>query len=279
MANQNYANNKDNGVNLVDLFFYLLSYWYVFAICIILCVGYMGYKYAKSTFVFRSNATVIIKDPSKNRSAARLDNYNNLINKNEMSNEILQFKSRHVMTEVVNRLDAEVDYKLPVKLRKVELYRNTPVRLVVDDALREKSFALTVVPLDASTLKLKLAEGNRTVALNDTVATSMGTLRFAPTSAYDESWYGKDIEVIKHTPDAAARGLLSRLQIFQASDNASILNFSLMDYSRERAIDVLNMLFVVYNEESILEKNQVAINTRTFIDERLQVIGAELGNV
>ena len=89
---------RDSGVNLVDLFFYLLSYWYVFAISILLCGGFMAYRYAKSTFVYRSDATVVIKDPSKSISSARMDNYNNLINKNEVSNEILQFRSRHIMT-------------------------------------------------------------------------------------------------------------------------------------------------------------------------------------
>ena len=54
----------ENSVNLVDLFFYLLSYWYWFVLCILICCGLAYYKYAKTTFVYRSDATVVIKDPS-----------------------------------------------------------------------------------------------------------------------------------------------------------------------------------------------------------------------
>ncbi|MBR3284957.1 MAG: hypothetical protein IKI70_01600, partial [Bacteroidales bacterium] len=60
------ASNKktvaDGSVNLVDLFFYLLSYWYWFVLGVLICGGYAAYKYAKSTLVYQANATVIIKD-------------------------------------------------------------------------------------------------------------------------------------------------------------------------------------------------------------------------
>ena len=70
------ASNKktvaDGSVNLVDLFFYLLSYWYWFVLGVLICGGYAAYKYAKSTLVYQANATVIIKDPSNQASGARL---------------------------------------------------------------------------------------------------------------------------------------------------------------------------------------------------------------
>lgn len=64
MAKQN--SKKNNSVNLLDLFFYLLSYWYWFVLGILVCGGIAAYKYATSTFIYRADATVIIKDPSTN---------------------------------------------------------------------------------------------------------------------------------------------------------------------------------------------------------------------
>ena len=46
-----------------------------------------------------------------------------------------------------------------------------------------------------------------------------------------------------------------------------------------RAEDVLNMLITVYNEETIKDKNQIAINTPTSSTERLVIIEKELGGV
>ena len=42
---------------------------------------------------------------------------------------------------------------------------------------------------------------------------------------------------------------------------------------------MLNMLIAVYNEEAVNDKNQVAINTADFINERLIIIESELGGV
>ena len=119
--------NSDGSVNLLDLFFYLLSYWYWFVLGVLVCAGYAGYKYATSNFVYRSDATIIIKNPSNTRSSTALNTYSNLINRTNVSNEILQFRSKRLMTEVVRRLDANVNYEFDVKLRRVELYNNTPV--------------------------------------------------------------------------------------------------------------------------------------------------------
>lgn len=116
-------------VNVVDLFFYILSHWYWFLICAGLAVGFAWYKYSKSPLLYRSDVTVIIKDPSNTTRSVRMDSYSNTINSVSLSNEILQLRSKAMMTEVVRSLDADVDYKQHVRLRDIELYRNAPVRL------------------------------------------------------------------------------------------------------------------------------------------------------
>ena len=129
MAQQIKRGKDDNSINLVDLFFYLLNHWYWFALCILLACGYAYYKYSKTPFTYRADATVIIKDPSNSRSTARLDNYSNLINSFDMSNEILQLKSQQLMKEVVKTLDADVSYSVRDRLRFIELFNVTPVRM------------------------------------------------------------------------------------------------------------------------------------------------------
>ena len=57
------------------------------------------------------------------------------------------------------------------------------------------------------------------------------------------------------------------------------MTLSLKDLSAARAEDMLNMLITVYNEEAIKDKNQIAVNTANFINERLIIIGEELGAV
>ena len=101
MTMQNKNNKNKDQINLVDLFFYLLSHWYWFVLCVAIAVGYAYYKYAKTPFVYRSGVTVVIKDPSNSVRSVRLDAYSNTINSVSMTTEILQLRSRRLMTEAV----------------------------------------------------------------------------------------------------------------------------------------------------------------------------------
>ena len=249
------ASNKktvaDGSVNLVDLFFYLLSYWYWFVLGVLICGGYAAYKYAKSTLVYQANATVIIKDPSNQASGARLDTYNNLINRTNVSNEILQFKSKDLMTEVVKRINANVSYKTQVKLRQVELYTTTPVQVHFLDGLADIPMSLSMVPTSETNVDVTLGGKTVHVTLGDTLSVKGGRLLFSETPYFSTDYYGQKIDVIKSDATSVARGLLNRMAIRQTKDNASILDFVLQDYSSRRACDVLNMLFEDYNENAI----------------------------
>lgn len=271
---------KNNSqVNLPDLFFYLLGKWYWFALCIIICLGYTCYKYSKMPFVYRSDATVIIKDPSNTRFTAQLNNYNNLINHVSMSNEILQLKSRQLMGEVVKTLDADISYTVKDKLRSVELYDQSPVRLHLkrDEADMER-FHLVLVPLTDSRIQLRADGHTLTVATGDTVSISGLSMVFSPTPSYQQ-YIGKEIIINKIPLSSAASAFLSKMRVVQTEDEGTILNLHLQDYSRRRATDIINTLVDKYNEDAVREKNRVAVNTAAFINERLGIIQSELGDV
>lgn len=273
---QNKNTKKEEGINLVDLFFYLLSYWYWFVLGVLICGGFAAYRYATSTLVYRADATIIIKDPSNTTSTARLDSYNNLINRTSVSNEILQFKSKNLMTKVVERLEANINYKVDARLRTNEVYTASPVKVIFLNKQVQGVQNLSVTPIDENNVMINQVS---TVALNDTISTDVGQVVVIPTSHYDSSWYNREVKVSRVPAASAASAFLSRLMIRQPNDDASILSFSLQDNNRERAKDVLNVLFDEYNKQAVEDKNQVAINTASFIEERLRIIEAELGQV
>ena len=76
-----------------------------------------------------------------------------------------------------------------------------------------------------------------------------------------------------------ARAYLSRLTVALADKNATVINLTMNDVNTQRAVDVLNMLVNVYNEQWIKDKNLITTSTNEFIAERLRVIEKELGNV
>ena len=271
--------NNTNRVNLVDLFLYLLSHWYWFVLCAALCGGYAYYKYAQKPFIYRSDATVIIKDPSNAQTTASMTTYSSQINRINMTNEILQLRSKQLMAEAVKALDADIDYTIPIKLRNVELYRLAPVKMnILRDEHTPEAFQLTVTTIDANSIQVQLTDGrSATVALGDTIPIYGTKVVFTPTPYYNGEGAGKPVTISKRPVTSAALGYLGRLRVVQSE--GTILQLSLQDYSVWRASDILNMLITKYNEDAIREKNRIAVNTAQFINERLLIIQQELGGV
>lgn len=285
MQTNNSSNKNDQGLNIVDLFMYLASQWKWFLLSILICGGIAWYNYARAPLVYFRSATVIIKDPSNKASTSGLDRFDNFINKVNVANEILQFRSKKLMREVVQRVHADVSYQIKDGLRSNELYNESPVLVSLPDALPEQSFSFTMTLKDAKTVTLSDFSGIETkpsyeVALNDTMAIIEGmNVVVTATNYLRDSWLNTPIRVQKLPVESMVNYYKNALGIQQEEEEASILTLALKDSSPVRAEDVLNTLITVYNEEAIKEKNQVAVNTANFINERLIIIERELGNV
>lgn len=285
MQTNNSSNKNDQGLNIVDLFMYLASQWKWFLLSILICGGIAWYNYARAPLVYFRSATVIIKDPSNKASTSGLDRFDNFINKVNVANEILQFRSKKLMREVVQRVHADVSYQIKDGLRNNELYNESPVLVSLPDALPEQSFSFTMTLKDAKTVTLSDFSGieakpSYEVALNDTVAIIEGmNVVVTATNYLRDSWLNTPIRVQKLPVESMMNYYKNALGIQQEEEEASILTLALKDSSPARAEDVLNTLITVYNEEAIKEKNQVAVNTANFINERLIIIERELGNV
>ena len=88
------TNKNDQSINVMDLLVYFASKWKWFLISILVCGGIAWYCYASAPLVYFRSATVIIKDPSNKTSTTGLDRFDNIINKVNVANEILQFRSK-----------------------------------------------------------------------------------------------------------------------------------------------------------------------------------------
>ena len=154
---------RNEQVNLIDLFYYLAGNWYWFLIFVLISLTIAYFRYARMPFVYSSNVTAIIKNAGDEIRTARLETYDRMINTVSVSNEELQLRSVSLMSEVVRALDADVNYLDRIKVRDVELYTSlSPVRMAFE---REHSdpgtFEVTVMPLDANTIRLHTNEGSK----------------------------------------------------------------------------------------------------------------------
>lgn len=208
-------------------------------------------------------------------------------NKTNIQNEITTISSSDLMAEVVSRLKLDYNYYLPGTFHKKVVYgNNLPVDAELTSPLSRAEIKFDLEVLPDSTVRIselrigkeKVAEEEYCGKLNDTISTVAGNITIIPSEHYKA---GEKIElsVDKLPKDWATDYYASRLAVSLNSREGSVVDLTITDFSTQRATDILNTLIGVYNENWITDKNQIAVSTSNFINDRLGVIESELGNV
>lgn len=286
--------------NIKDFIWLCISKWYIFLICMLLGGAYAYYDLMKTPREYAAAAGVMIKD--KGASATpdvstifsdidAFDTYSNL------NNEMVAMTSSVVVTEVAERLGLDVDYLVKQQLHYQPLYGpNLPFKvkfldLGANGTGRMKTRwngdgTITLGPFASAgeDLKKKNDSENMVVILadvaEDTVATPLGKLIVSANTTFTGSTTTPvDVLVSRIGISAASGRISSNLKTFVTDNYSTIVNLSYKDENPDRARDVLEQVIEVYKENWISDRNQIAVSTYDFINDRLAVIESELGNV
>lgn len=119
-----------NTFTLQDLIDMVLKKWYWFVISVVLFLG-LGVLYILSTPpVYHREATIMVKDSRKGSGASEMAIFGELAGlstRRNVDNELFVLQARRLMTQVVKELGLTTSYSTRVNLRKVDLYRCSPV--------------------------------------------------------------------------------------------------------------------------------------------------------
>ena len=293
--NRGLANSEEQEIDLMDLSRVLLRHWlwYAIALGIMLILGV--YYLLSTPKQYERSASVLIKDPadqgskSMSNAMAQFADFSGV--GSSVDNEILIFKSNTLLTEVVERLNLHMNYRTRQGLRKVDLYGGNPFEVKMLDVPENQAVEMDVqLHNDNKTIEvskvLTWAAGDKVklqgwnAQLGDTIATELGNVVIVPTNFKgNDNFKHNTITVRKNGVKNTVLGYAKGLEIDLADKKATIINFSLKDESRQRAEDLINTLIDVYNEEAISDKNKEAMNTSSFINDRLIIIEQELSGV
>ena len=302
MKNEAYNDLFNNGSKPVDyktLFFEYLLHWRFIAICLVLAlVGtYIYLRY--QTPVYKIASTVLIKQGEKSKSSsiaqmAVMQDLGSFSMANNFDNEVEIIQSYTLTKKVVNTLGLYIDYALENKFSySYPLYKSSPMQvwMTPEDAEKlpsllevqlkpaaDNQFAATVNYVDENGEKCEL---NKTFEkLPAVFITPVGNVSL---SLATDSLMAEDFALlsgVKATiapPSLVADNYNARLSATPTSEFTSIVQLLIHDTNRQRGIDFLNTLVAIYNNEANEDKNQVALRTAEFIDERIRVINEELG--
>lgn len=279
----------NGSVPLSDIFFMTLRHWPLILLSVAICVGTAYFYLLRTPDVYTRSAEILIKDESKGKSAGGEDFADlGLFQSNtNIQNEITNLKSVDLMEEVVKRLGLEYDYYHEGTFHDVVAYGfDLPVKVTVANLPSENSFSFKLgVDKQAKVSVSELAiPGREPITqifsgnLDDSITTPLGTVIVSPTHSYQP---GVEVALnVNKKPLSTTTGSYnSRLSVGMTSDKGTVIKLTMTDESIQRADEVLSTLINVYNENWIRDRNQIAVSTSNFINDRLGVIEGELGNV
>lgn len=281
-------NPTDDFIRIQDLFHIVISKWYWFVMSLLAALALVVLYLMVTPPTYTRSASILIKDDSKGASAGSIAGFDDLgifkTNTN-VNNELLTLKSPTLMREVVMRLDLDKRYIVKQRLRKVDLYKESPV-LVTFKEHNEQSLQFDMVLVPGGKLKLfnffrsgeKIA-GEVEGSFSDTIATPVGVLMVTPTPLYSEMSGYSEIYFTKENLQSVVNGYSNALQAVLGTKESTVINLTIKNSSHRRAEDILNTLIAVYNEEWMNDKNRIAVSTSRFINDRLNLIESELGTV
>lgn len=284
------AAQTDDFLKIQDLVYLCLSKWKWFVCSLLLTLGGAVFYLLKTPPVYTRSAQIQIKDQSnaKSFSDGVAGEFSGLFQSNtNVYNELLSFRSSTSMYEVAKRLHLEMNYATDGAFYRRVLYGSSLPYILhfmdVEDhetvSLKLRSqgnggFSMTDLVYNAVPI-----DGSIAIQLNDTVVTPMGRMLLTRGEAADAMKPSDVIYVNRTSVLAAATDYLSRFSAQLTDKQTTVVQLSIQDVNTQRAEDVLNMIVSVYKENWVKDKNQIAVSTSIFINERLGIIEQELGNV
>lgn len=299
MSGPDLQQSEDNGsfLSVKDFVRLCMVNWYWFVLSVIVCLGVGCWYILSSPPVYQRSADILMRDDTAGTAidagvASAFSSMGMLKVNASVYDEVFAIKSPMIMEDVVRRLSLNVNYSVRGRFKSMPRYgKNLPYELIFldgdNDVLSLKmeidgdDAVLTDFrwPQDGESMKSDMRVKFDT-SVADTLDTPVGRVVVRPNARYVgvmPEELKMDVTYCSVADKAVA--LLDMLTSEQVEEHASIIHLSICDTSVERAEDIINTLIEAYNQSWVDDRNQVAVATSRFIDDRLAVIEDELNQV
>ena len=282
-------------MRLQDLINLCIAKWPWFILSLVVTVGLATLYLLRTPSVYTRSASLLIKEEGR-----RSGSFNDMMNSfaelgtfssgTNINNEMIAMQSPDMLLEVVKRLSLDVDYEVDGSFHNVTLYgRTLPVKVSFRDLAWNDYCSFTLNFRSDGSMELTDFKKNGEELVCDTACvvkqnkealTPFGRLTVSTTPTFKETAkVGQPLYVKRAALMDVVNGCQSKLTVNRNDEHSTVVNLQYEDISIQRAEEFLNTLISVYNENWVKDKNQIAVSTSQFINERLVVIESELGNV
>ena len=291
-------NEEKSSFDFAVIYTTLILNWKWFVLSLIICLGAAHIYLRYATPIYQAAAKLLIKEDQNGRRGNSIQNSANLgiiSNSNGIDNEMEILKSRTLAQQAVYDLKLYTTYRHEGRIKDHLIYGEQEVNVDMDYEHLKKlnapmSFKITregrnyhvvgsyFVPIDDNSYNPGPVTVDKVItALPATLGTRVGMVKFTQNGNYMLR-DGESLKVTMIAPEIAAGKYVGSLSISPSTKATSIAQLVITDEIPQRAIDYLKQLAIVYNRQANEDKNQIAVRTEQFINQRLEKINAELGN-
>ncbi|HIW43409.1 MAG TPA: polysaccharide biosynthesis tyrosine autokinase [Candidatus Prevotella stercoripullorum] len=296
------TNEEQSSFNFQTIYTAFVLNWKWFLLSIFICLG-IGFLYLRyATPVYNTTAKLLIKDDKNDNGGSggalqALESMSNLgfISSNygtENEQEILT--STTIAEQAIRDLKLYANYYIKGSVKKELVYKEQPINVEMDAPHLEK--------LDAP-LELKITRDNDSYKITGTyyiaenevsftgpydieknisslpavIRTQVGTLTL--TKNGNRTLEDGETEFVDMlSPRLTSHLYIKKLSVEQTSKTSSVFSLQINDENISRSIDYLNQMVTCYNRQANEDKNEIAVRTEEFINDRLAKIDAELSS-
>lgn len=283
---------NDNIIDVSQILELLRRNWWMFAVSLVLCVALAAtYLYVKhSVYSIHAKVLVAYDDGAGSMGSSMLQSLSlGGVGGRNVEDEVIVMNSHSIKSQAIKELKLNRSYSSPYGLlRKKYYYNNSPIEVMAPDEL----FDTLAVGLkfnikaneDLSKIEVKVKKGRfKTIAdvvgdkLPMVVTTPYGIYSIDTTSHYVP---GEEVEVNANFigNSAYAEAIASNLTVGKTDKKANGISLYYEDINIQRGKDFLNKIIELYNRRGQKEKDEMAVNTGRFIDERLDTLYMSLAD-
>jgi tyrosine-protein kinase Etk/Wzc len=271
--------NQNVKVTARDFLFRYVRYLplFVLSVSIALLLAFLYLRYTIP--VYNAKATFLIKTSAQSGTNSDLDNMFFNTARSNVSNEIELLRSLNISKRVAASLGLQ---NRSYTIGNVKTYLNYPYKPIQLDVIKLKdslsTIGINIYVHDENEFSLDNAETKR-YHFGEPFENGSGTFRILNNDSSLLNLQYREQLLTWEPLQNAAFFALSGLGVAPVRDGSNILVLTYMSPYPDLGKAIINQLMVEYQKLNVEDKRQMASQTISFINERLNIITKELGDV
>lgn len=287
-AQMNTHKSGSSGMELLGLFMKHWK-WIIVGIFFAILIAFLYLRQA--TPVYEINSSIVLKEANSSMMPSGLGSLASLGMMgatNNVDNEMYILKARSTVKETVERLKLYTLYLEDRPKKDIDLYNTSPIIVDMEKDVwyqleQDIKFDMQMMEDGSVDIKGKIKNLNtkEVFAFEKTLSqfpailtTPYGDISFTKREDGKPNYTKQLVTIL--SPENAIDSYRKKMSVKQVSKFSSVINMSLHSPYPQKGIDFLNELILTYNNDAIEDKNQEALNTRNFIEDRIAIINEDL---